>query len=72
MVPFIVSKFFFYINDKSPCAGGGGGGGGRGKRKRIVRNKSEKKRENWGEKERKVEKERMDEGTAEGAVIEDR
>lgn len=49
-----------------------GGSGGRGKRKRIVHNKSEKKRENWGEKERKVEKERMDEGTAEGAVIEDR
>lgn len=53
-------------------AEGGGGGGGRGKRKRIVHNKSEKKRENWGEKERKIEKERMDEGTAEGAVIEDR
>jgi len=41
-----------------------------GKRKRIVYYKSEKKRKKIDT--RKREKERMSEGTAEGAVIEDR
>jgi len=69
-VPFYSLQVFFYIDDKSPRMRRKKNPRMEGKRKRIVYYKSEKKRKKIDT--RKREKERMSEGTAEGAVIEDR